>query len=117
MKEYSGSCHCGAIRFAFTGPEIDKGLRCNCSICVRKGAIMTAFTIAPDDIHIEDNSDALASYQFASNVAQHHFCKKCGIYPFHQTMRKPGHYRANVGCIEGINTFALAIEMVNGASF
>ena len=117
MKEYNGSCHCGAIKFVFTGPEIDKGVRCNCSICIRKGAIMTAYTIAPEDMRIEDNNGVLATYQFASNVAQHHFCKKCGIYPFHTTMRKPGHYRANIGCIEGINTFTLSIEMINGASF
>ena len=54
MKTYRGSCHCGAIRFAFKGPEkIENGLRCNCSICRRKGALMSGFTIAPDEIEIE----------------------------------------------------------------
>ena len=37
MKTYRGSCHCGAIRFTFKGPDkIESGLRCNCSICRRK---------------------------------------------------------------------------------
>ncbi len=44
--DYQGSCHCGAIQFEFTGPAIDKGLRCNRSICIRNGALMTAYTIA-----------------------------------------------------------------------
>src|SRR5664279_196475 len=104
MKEYKGSCHCGAIRFTFLGPEaIDGGLRCNCSICRRKGAAMTRFSVAPDEISIEVKDDSLATYEFGSRVAKHHFCRKCGIYPFHQTMRKPGHYRVNIGCIDGID--------------
>ena len=46
MKTYTGSCHCGAVRFAFKAPEIDKGLRCNCSLCRRKGALMSGFVVA-----------------------------------------------------------------------
>ena len=34
---------------------------------------MTAFTVAPDDIQIEILADALATYQFGSKVARHHF--------------------------------------------
>ena len=38
MNTYRGSCHCGAIRFTFKGPDkIESGLRCNCSICRRRG--------------------------------------------------------------------------------
>ncbi len=117
MKEYKGSCHCGAIRFTFTGPDnIDKGLRCNCSICRRKGAPMTGFTVAPDEISIEIRGDTLATYQFGGRVAKHHFCNTCGIYTFHQTMRKPGHYRINIGCIEGIDSTSLSFDVFDGAS-
>ena len=60
MKTYRGSCHCGAIRFAFKGPEkIENGLRCNCSICRRKGALMSGFTIAPDEIEIEVTGETI----------------------------------------------------------
>jgi len=53
MKMYTGSCHCGAIRFSFTGPDtIDRGLRCNCSICRRKGALMSSFAVTPEAIRI-----------------------------------------------------------------
>ncbi len=117
MKEYTGSCHCGAIRFTFSGPDsIDSGLRCNCSICRRKGATMTGFTVAPDEISIDVKDDALATYEFGSQVAKHHFCRKCGIYPFHQTMRKPGHYRINAGCIEGLDSSSLPFAVFDGAS-
>ncbi|MCP3661358.1 MAG: GFA family protein [Gammaproteobacteria bacterium] len=116
MKKYHGSCHCGSISYTFTGPEIVKGLRCNCSVCVRKGAVMTAFIVAPEAIDIEVIDDSLSTYQFGSNVAKHHYCKKCGIYPFHQTMRKPGHYRINLGCVDGVKSLELPVEIFDGAS-
>ncbi|MDR3411736.1 MAG: GFA family protein [Formivibrio sp.] len=117
MKEYKGSCHCGAIRFTFTGPAlIERGLRCNCSVCRRKGAAMSPFMVASDEIKIEVQDDALATYAFGCQVAKHHFCKICGIYPFHQTLRKPGHYRVNLGCVEGLDSTALPCDVFDGAS-
>lgn len=116
MKTYSGRCHCGAIRFSFKAPAIDKGLRCNCSLCRRKGALMSAVVVAPEDMAIEDYENQLATYTFGTHVAQHHFCRRCGIYPFHQTLRKPGHYRINLGCVDGIDPLALPHELFDGAS-
>ena len=52
-KRYSGSCHCGAVRFSYEGEEIISGLRCNCSICSRKGAMMSPQAIAVDALEIE----------------------------------------------------------------
>ena len=40
-EHYQGSCHCGAVKFAYEGEKITKGLRCSCSICSRKGAMMS----------------------------------------------------------------------------
>lgn len=77
---------------------------------------MTPFTVAPDEIGITVKDDALATYEFASRVARHHFCRRCGIYTFHQTLLKPGHYRINAGCLEGIDAMSLPVEVFDGAS-
>ncbi len=77
---------------------------------------MSNFLIAPDQISITVKDDCLATYEFNSRVAKHHFCSKCGIYPFHQTMRKPGHYRINLGCVDGIDTFSLPFSVFDGNS-
>lgn len=111
MKSYHGSCHCGAIKFSFESEIIDRGVRCNCSICRRKGAMMSVFSLLPEQLKIEAAEDALGLYQFGSKIARHFFCKTCGIYPFHETMRQPGHYRVNLGCIDDIdpNTFEYSV--------
>ena len=114
---YNGSCHCGSIAFQFESVKILEGLRCNCSLCRRKGAIMTNFTVSPKEIEIQVEDGALSTYEFRSAVAKHHFCNKCGVYTFHQTMSKPGHYRINIGCIDGIESTEIPFEIFDGAAF
>lgn len=116
MITYNGSCHCGNISFSFEHEKIDTGLRCNCSICKRKGAVMSDFTLAPEEFNIKENNNSLGLYQFGSKVAKHYFCKTCGIYPFHETMRKPGNYRVNLGCINEMDTNDLKVEIFDGKS-
>lgn len=114
MALYRGSCHCGAVRFSFEGEPITNGLRCNCSICSRKGALMTSEMIPAQRFHIDAGADALGLYQFGLKTAKHFFCTRCGIYPFHETARKPGHFRANLGCVEGIDALSLEMEIFDG---
>ncbi|MFM1895267.1 MAG: hypothetical protein RLZZ385_341 [Pseudomonadota bacterium] len=116
MKTYTGSCHCGAISFEFSGPEIASGLRCNCSICRRKGATMTDYVVGPKDIRIKVAGDALGTYVFGTGLAKHHFCRTCGIYTFHQTRRQPGFYRINTGCLDGVDSPNLPFKVYDGAS-
>ncbi len=113
-ESHSGSCHCGAVRFSFQGEAITKGLRCNCSICSRKGAMMSQQLIPEDELKIEAKEGALGLYQFGQKTAKHYFCKECGIYTFHETARKPGHFRVNLGCVDGVDTFALEADVFDG---
>lgn len=116
MIKYNGSCHCGNIKFSFEHKPIESGLRCNCSICRRKGAAMSEFTLAPEELTIKVEEDSLTVYQFDTKVAKHYFCNQCGIYPFHETLRKPGNYRVNLGCIDEIDTNTLNISIFDGKS-
>jgi hypothetical protein len=71
MESYKGSCHCGAVTYSFTGPIVESGLRCNCSICIRKGAVMSTFTIEPENMNINVQDNTLSCYQFDSKIAKH----------------------------------------------
>lgn len=114
MKSYHGSCHCGAISFTFRSPAILEGMRCDCSICARKGMVMTSHVIPPDAIEISVSDDAKSSYQFGSMTARHHFCSRCGIHTFVETRLNPGHYRINLGCVEGLDALRLPAPIYDG---
>ncbi len=113
-KEHHGHCHCGAVRFSFEAEEITNGVRCNCSICARKGAVMAGVLIPEQELKIEADEGMLGLYQFGAKTAKHFFCKNCGIYTFHETARKAGHYRVNVACIDEVDVFALPVEVFDG---
>lgn len=115
-KRYSGSCHCGAVRFAFDAEEITRGVRCNCSLCVRRGTIMSRERMPEAELTIEAPEGMLGMYQFGAHTAKHFFCRRCGIYTFHETASKPGHYRVNLGCVEGIDPYDVDAELFDGRS-
>ena len=114
MKSYSGSCHCGAVRFTFRHPEIVDAIRCDCSICARKGSVMTSDVIAPEAIDISASDGALRSYQFGTMTARHHFCGRCGIHTFVETRLNPGHFRINLGCVEALDALRLPERIYDG---
>lgn len=118
MNKYKGSCHCGNVSFHFEHKEIKSGLRCNCSICIRKGAVMTSFVIPPNELqYTSKEPDSLGLYEFDSKIAHHYFCKICGIFTFNQTVRMPEHYRVNLGCIENLDIESITdISVFDGKS-
>jgi len=50
-NNYQGGCHCGAIRFSFSSPEIKTGIKCNCSICLKKTFLSALWyiSLSPND--------------------------------------------------------------------
>ncbi len=116
MATYRGRCHCGAVRFAFESEPITRGVRCNCSICVRKGAVMSTRYIPREEFSELFGLDALACYHWGDRMVNHYFCRTCGIYPFHDATTRPGAYRVNLGCVDGLDVLALEIDVIDGQS-
>lgn len=112
MPAYSGSCHCGAVRFAVTA-EIDHVRVCDCSICRRRGALL--FRVSEDQLALETPLEELALYQFHTRTAKDYFCKTCGILPFRRPRTAPHQWSINVRCLEGIDLDAIRVERVHGA--
>ena len=94
------TCHCGAVKaeINLSGP-LQKFLKCNCSICKRKGAVMSM--VKNEEFKITRGQDKLKFYQFHTKVAKHYFCSICGIYTHHQRRSNPNEYSFNTGCVEG----------------
>jgi hypothetical protein len=112
-QHYTGSCHCGAVKFEVR-TTLTPATRCNCSLCRRRGALMSpAFHVS--DLRIVEGENALSLYQFNSRVARHFFCKVCGVYPFHQTRKDKETWRVNLGCLDGVDSYALEHTLADGA--
>ena len=83
----------------------------------RKGALMSARYYPPDAFEELAGLEALTVYRFGDQQVNHGFCSRCGISPFHDAVGKPGHYRINLGCLEGLDPLALPVEVIDGRSF
>ena len=96
------TCHCGAVEAEINlEGELQKVLRCNCSICKRKGAIMSM--VKNEDFKIIKGEDKLTLYQFHSKVAKHYFCSVCGIYTHHNPRSARAMTGFNLGCVDEVN--------------
>lgn len=111
-KTYTGSCHCGAVRF-----EIDSCFSelttCDCSICRRKNALMVK--VHESDFRLLSDNTALSEYRFHTNTAIHYFCKTCGIYPFHRKRVTPDYLGINVFCLDGFDPIGIPVRATVGA--
>jgi hypothetical protein len=112
IQPYTASCHCGAIKFSFEAEPITRGIRCNCSFCARRGTLM--LPVPAEQFKYEAAEGALGMYQFGKKQAKHYFCKHCSINTFSETPRRPGQYIVNLGCVDGVDTFALETTVFDG---
>ena len=88
------------IEVNFEG-EISNLVKCNCSICKRKGAVMGI--VGQDSLKIIEGEKYITNYKFHSKVANHFFCSICGIYTHHNPRRDPTLFGFNIGCIDELD--------------
>ena len=108
-----GACHCGAVKFTATLPYgLASARRCNCSLCRMRGAVVVT-ALVDSGLTVTEGEEHLATYQFNTKVAEHHFCTKCGIYTHHKRRGNPDEYGVNTACLDGLSPFDFAQVVVN----
>ncbi|HEX7743238.1 MAG TPA: GFA family protein [Sphingobium sp.] len=112
MPRYSGSCHCGAVTFTIDA-EITELTTCDCSLCVKKNALMTK--VPEGVLTILTGADAQSLYQWNTQRAKHYFCATCGIYTFHRKRAAPDHFGVNVHCLDGFDPTSVPVRRTAGA--
>jgi hypothetical protein len=117
MIDYQARCHCGRVRFSFRCKAITAGCRCDCSLCVRRAAVLSGHYIPAADFTPHARPEDLGLYLWNERVLRNYFCKACGIFTYIADGEngKDG-YRVNLGCVEGLDVFALEIERIDGKS-
>lgn len=82
LKTYSGSCHCGKIRFE-ADLDLNAGtVKCNCSGCTKARSWLVFVT--PDRFRLLSGQESQRNYQWtppgqAAPTVEYHFCAGCGI--------------------------------------
>ena len=98
MTAFQGGCHCGAVRFEVEAPaplEVD---RCNCSICRMSNYLH--LIVPGEKFTLLTDPAQLSVYRFNSGVAQHSFCKTCGIKSFYIPRSNPDGVSVNANCLD-----------------
>ena len=95
---YEGGCHCGAVRFAVEAPESVEVERCTCSICAKNGFLHLIVTLSRFELLA--GKDDLTTYTFNTGVAEHYFCRHCGIKPFYKPRSNPDGMDVNLNCLD-----------------
>lgn len=113
MSGLAGSCHCGRVRFGVDAP-IAELTTCDCSLCVKRNALMAKVPEAA--LTVISGEDALALYEWNTRRAKHYFCKHCGIYVFHRKRAQPDHFGINAFCLDGIDLRSLPVRGTFGAN-
>ena len=109
------TCHCKKVVIELNLIKgIEDLVRCNCSLCKRRGSIMAKVKLK--NLKIKKGQDKLSVYKFGrKRHAEHFFCSICGIYTHHRSYTNPENYEFNVACIDTVDTFKYKdIRIFNG---
>lgn len=115
VKNYTGSCHCGQIRYDVT-TDLASVVACNCSICQKRGALWTF--VPPEKFALRAGSDDLRDYQFGKRTIHHFFCSQCGVGSFSRGQTADGRemIAVNVRCLDDVDIGALKLTPFDGRS-
>ena len=75
---HTGGCHCGRLRYQFSGPLQDIA-HCHCAICRRvSGGLVTTWITLPAQV-FQWTQGTPARYDSSSSCARY-FCSNCGAH-------------------------------------
>jgi hypothetical protein len=115
MNTYHGGCHCGRVRFRVSG-DLATVEDCNCSICVKKGGFLHLI-VPTEQFKLLSGHDDISTYRFNTGVAQHHFCRHCGVHSFYVPRSDPDKIDVNVRCLEGVDVATIAAAKFDGRNW
>ena len=113
--KYTGSCHCGTIRYEVEG-TLENAMSCNCSMCSRKGSLL--WFVPRESFHLLTPENDAHTYLFNKHVIKHRFCPACGIHPYAEGVDPSGKKMAaiNVRCLEGVDPESFPVKRFDGRS-
>lgn len=99
-QKYTGSCLCGAIRFAIHG-EIGDIIQCHCQRCRKSNgtAYATNAPVKISEFELISGQDVLKTFQ-STATTQRCFCGECGSPIYSIKQEAPDFYRLRIGTLD-----------------
>ncbi len=111
----TGGCHCGSVRFEVALPDQTKADTCTCSICRMTGFV---HLVVPESrFRLLRGANTLAIYRFNSGVAEHLFCRHCGVKSFYRPRSNPDGWSVNARCLDEPDAIRLDMGEFDGANW
>jgi len=88
---FKGQCHCGKVQFTVSvAPK--KLVDCNCSLCLRLGALWGHVPI--DSVTVEASPDSTSEYIQGDKTLAVKTCTTCGCTTHYESLVKDGTFMA-----------------------
>ncbi len=113
---YMGGCHCGKVRFEVQADLTQTAITCNCSICSKRGHILSFVPAA--EFRLTSGEKDLTDYQFNKKLIHHLFCSTCGVGSFGKGVGPDGSetIALNVRCLDNVDLATVKIHEYDGKS-
>ena len=115
MTTHKGGCHCGKVRFEVDAPADIEADQCNCSICRMAGYIH--LIVAKENFRLKSGHDDIETYTFNTGVAQHYFCRHCGVKSFYVPRSHPDGISVNTNCLDVETIASLTVTPFDGSNW
>ena len=103
------------MRFEVLAPTEIEASECNCSIYGKTGFLH--LIVPKSQFSLLHGSEFLTAYTFNTGVAQHLFCKVCGIKSFYVPRSNPDGYSVNVRCLDATTITNIKITTFDGRNW
>ncbi|KAJ2718743.1 hypothetical protein GGI07_005608 [Coemansia sp. Benny D115] len=115
LTTHKGHCHCKAISWEIKAPATLRVDECNCSMCNMNG--FQHIIVPKSRFTLLSGQDKISTYSFNTHVAQHYFCKICGVESFYIPRSNPDGYSINYRCLEKDNVKSAEILPFDGMNW
>ena len=98
LTAHRGGCHCGAVQWQVMAPPDLHTHTCNCSLCDIQH--YQHLIVPKERFTLLEGEDNLSTYTFGSGIAQHYFCKTCGVKSFYVPRSNPDGISVHARCLD-----------------
>ncbi len=112
---HSGGCHCGRVEYEVRAPADIEVKQCNCSICSMTGFLH--LIVSRDAFRLIRGADQIVTYTFNTGVAQHYFCRHCGVKSWYIPRSHPDGISVNANCLRPGTIASVTKEPFDGRNW